>query len=117
VPQNQIQSLTDEGYGSLTHSSAQSTKPMDPHLDDNQTVYSDTPSANDPQALAYNLELARDLCTQLLGDVPDGNKKKVADRILDMLENVLKGFALKVGCGERSQLHRDIMAYTHKHRR
>lgn len=115
--QDQNRSLTDEGYGSLTYSSADSGKAIEPDLDDTQTVYSDTPSMRDPKASAYISELARDLSNKLLRQVSRGETKQIVDQILGVLEERLKAFALKVGHGDRSQMHRDVMVFIHKNRR
>lgn len=39
------------------------------------------------------------------------------ERILEILPELLKAFAIKFGCNAPSQIHRDVMFFVHKYRK
>ncbi|KAF5560177.1 nucleoside phosphorylase [Fusarium napiforme] len=86
-----------------------------PIIDDSATEYSDVSSTTFSRKQLYIQELAKDLYDKLSIRAVDLGK----DRRLDIsakLPCLLKAFALKIGYCATTQMHRDVMAFVHRHR-
>ncbi|KAB8201680.1 TEA/ATTS domain family-domain-containing protein [Aspergillus parasiticus] len=83
------------------------------HVDAARTVYSDTSSVTSLQREGYISELAGDLFTKVCSWQPDS---QTMERITEVLPELLRAFALKVGHNAPSQIHRDVMVFIHKNR-
>ena len=83
------------------------------HVDAARTVYSDTSSVTSLQREGYISELAGDLFTKVSSWQPDS---MTMERISEVLPELLRAFALKVGHNAPSQMHRDVMVFIHKNR-
>jgi hypothetical protein len=91
-------------------------KPNSEDLDrgDTRTVYSDASSLPALKSENYISELAEDLLSKIYSDDLDSQS---IERVSERLPDLLKAFALKLGFGAQTQMHRDIMFFVHKHRR
>ncbi|RYP32296.1 hypothetical protein DL767_005271 [Monosporascus sp. MG133] len=85
----------------------------DPESDDVGTIYSDASSLPALAEEGYISELADDLFKRICSGQSDG---QIIERISEILPELLKAFALKVGHNALSQMHRDVMFFVHKHR-
>ncbi|KAI1753776.1 hypothetical protein F4782DRAFT_545546 [Xylaria castorea] len=116
---------TDSGYASAPYTKNLSqVSPdqapiqtiQDPKNHDNEdsaTVYSDTSSMALSRRETYVLELADDLFDKVSLWNLDSSAK---ERISAVLPDLLRDFALKIGYNAETQMHRNVMAYVHKHR-
>ncbi|KAF3237705.1 hypothetical protein TWF192_010814 [Orbilia oligospora] len=84
-----------------------------PELDDSETVYSETSSVATSTKQLYISELADALFREACPDQPCD---EALERISRDLPDLLKAFALKIGCNAPSQMHRDVMFFVHKNR-
>ncbi|KAL7914154.1 hypothetical protein GGI35DRAFT_490451 [Trichoderma velutinum] len=113
----------DSGYGSSIQrdhdklrSGSQETgthHDIEPEFDDNKTVYSDLSSLSPDICEGYISGLTDLLANIVIGLDLDSNAQ---ERILDILPDVLEGFALKIGHNAPNQMHRDVMVFVHKYR-
>ncbi|RBR21139.1 hypothetical protein FVER53590_10655 [Fusarium verticillioides] len=120
--------FTDSAYASasLTNSNDKNTND-DPAVDeslqgldqpindDSATEYSDVSSTAFSRKQLYIQELAQDLYYSVSFAAVDLGKNQPVD-ISATLPCLLKAFALKIGHGATTQMHRDVMAFVHKHR-
>ncbi|EMT68829.1 hypothetical protein FOC4_g10004917 [Fusarium odoratissimum] len=84
-------------------------------VDDGATEYSDVSSTTFSRKRLYISELATDLYNRVSsGSSNAGQITQVS--ISDTLPSLLKAFALKIGYCATSQMHRDVMAFVHRHR-
>lgn len=122
-------SYTDSGYASApttgtkvdslrTHGDqavAQFTRePVEQDVDDTATEYSNVSSTTFSRQKHYIRELADDLFSKI-GSLNADEKTQTG--FSEILPELLKAFALKVGHDAPTQLHRDVMAFVHRHRR
>ncbi|KAE8315062.1 TEA/ATTS domain family-domain-containing protein [Aspergillus transmontanensis] len=91
---------TDPGYTSIEQLKTPQRQ-SSLQVDAARTIYSDTSSATTLQKESYISELADGLFTK---------------RIFQILPELLRAFALKVGHNAPSQMHRDVMFFIHKNR-
>ncbi|KAK6356038.1 hypothetical protein TWF718_000412 [Orbilia javanica] len=115
---------TDSGYAFRLHHHARedvdqfSTAPthlkddMEPDRDD-KTVYSETSSIPPLEKEGYMSQLAEILYNDVC---PDLHGSRTSARVLAILPELLKAFALKLGHNTPSHMHRDAMVFVHKHR-
>ncbi|EGX53749.1 hypothetical protein AOL_s00004g408 [Orbilia oligospora ATCC 24927] len=123
---------TDSGYASMTHYDCGEPETTEPNVyeclstsivslsiedaldfDDTETVYSDTSSVATSTKQLYISELADALFREACPDQPCN---EALERISRDLPDLLKAFALKIGCNAPSQMHRDVMFFVHKNR-
>ncbi|KAB8276226.1 TEA/ATTS domain family-domain-containing protein [Aspergillus minisclerotigenes] len=83
------------------------------HVDAARTVYSDTSRVTPLQKEGYISELAEGLFSKVSSWQPDS---QTMERISEVLPELLRAFALKVGHNAPSQMHRDVMVFIHKNR-
>ncbi|GES61167.1 Pfs domain protein [Aspergillus terreus] len=89
------------------------SKVMESNDDDEKTVYSEASSISEPVKEIYIAELAEDIAKATRPFQPN---KDALGRISEILPLLLKTFALSLGHAKSSQMHRDVMAFLHKHR-
>ncbi|KAK5213936.1 hypothetical protein LTR41_000128 [Exophiala xenobiotica] len=82
--------------------------------DDALTEYSDASSIADTKRNAYICELADDLYGKV--DIGAQTRNRV-NQICEDLPSLLKVFALRIGHGGSTQMHRDVMYFVHRHHR
>lgn len=98
---------TDSGYASTYNTEGK----VD---DETGTVYSVVSTSRSLDEGNYITELASQLTSGVsLPSLDD----KIIEKIVPILPNLLKDFALKVGHGQPIQMERDAMAFVHKHRK
>jgi hypothetical protein len=78
-----------------------------------QTVYSDTESLSDPKLVEYVTAFADELYRSL----PSGFDKAKFERVLPVLDELLRTFAFKVSCDGSTTEHRNLMYLVHRYRR
>ncbi|KAF5642474.1 nucleoside phosphorylase [Fusarium tjaetaba] len=86
-----------------------------PIMDDSATEYSDVSSTTFSRKQLYIQELAKDLYDKVSVRAVDLGKDHRLD-ISATLPCLLKAFALKIGYCATTQMHRDVMAFVHRHR-
>ncbi|KAF5987863.1 nucleoside phosphorylase [Fusarium coicis] len=84
-------------------------------IDDSATEYSDVSSTTFSRKQLYIQELAKDLYDKVSIRAVDLGKDHRLD-ISATLPCLLKAFALKIGYCATTQMHRDVMAFVHRHR-
>ncbi|KAM5519714.1 PFS domain-containing protein [Fusarium oxysporum f. sp. phaseoli] len=84
-------------------------------VDDSATEYSDVSSTTFSRKRLYISELATDLYNRV-SSASSNTGQSAQVSISDTLPNLLKAFALKIGYCATSQMHRDVMAFVHRHR-
>ncbi|KAL2824352.1 hypothetical protein BDW59DRAFT_162455 [Aspergillus cavernicola] len=94
---------SDSGYASAGQNKVEQAR----------TVYSDASSRSTLEKESYISELAEDLFVKALSSQFDAQS---LERISEVLPELLKAFALKVGHNAPSQMHRDVMYFIHKNR-
>lgn len=135
----QIGAITDSGYASTNldkHKYVQSTwdagveLPIFPEEDPTEhletshtqdhlemaaarTIYSDTSSIASLRKESYIGLFGEDLFTKIVSWQPDA---QATERISEVLPELLRAFALKIGHNAPSQIHRDVMVFIHKNR-
>lgn len=127
TPINVIAPPTDSGYGStyaaesktgvsMEHTDiAQSTQEItDQEISDTATQYSDESRTTVSKKQGYIWELANELFKNISSIRADNITQA---RISNILPELLQAFALKVGYDAKTQMHRDVMAFVHRHRR
>lgn len=82
-------------------------------VDDTATQYSSVSSKAFPKRHRYIQEMADDLFSKIGTPNVDG---KTQTEILEILPELLKAFALKIGHDGPTQMHRDVMVFIHRHR-
>ena len=87
----------------------------DTELDESRTIYSDASSVGVVRKESYIAELADDLFNKVCP--PRERDVEVMKRISEILPELLKAFALKLGYDAKGKVHRDIMYFVHKNRR
>jgi nucleoside phosphorylase len=106
---------TEDGYISQMNSAASDAQVGTyPKSDDARTVYSDAPSLPSFQIEGFIKELADSLVNKVL---PEKAGNTVLGKFLEVLPQLLKAFALRLGHQAPSQMHRDVMFFVHKYRR
>lgn len=88
----------------------------DPAIDDSATEYSDLSSTTFSRKQLYIQELAKDLYNKISFQAVDLGQDHRVD-ISATLPRLLKAFALRIGYCATTQMHRDVMAFVHRHRR
>ncbi|KAF5623612.1 nucleoside phosphorylase [Fusarium sp. NRRL 25303] len=88
----------------------------DPTIDDAATEYSDVPSTTFSRRQLYIQEPAKDLYNKISFQAVDLGQDHRVD-ISATLPRLLKAFALKIRYCATTQVHRDVMAFVHRHRR
>jgi hypothetical protein len=78
-----------------------------------QTVYSDTESLRDPKLLEYVTAFA----DELYGSLPSGFDKAEFERVLPVLDELLRTFAFKMSCDGSTPQHRNLMYLVYRYRR
>ncbi|KAF5635881.1 nucleoside phosphorylase [Fusarium sp. NRRL 52700] len=86
-----------------------------PAIEDSVTEYSDIPSTTFSRKRLYIRELATDLYDRVGSVAIDAIRNHQVD-ISASLQGLLKAFALKIGYRATTQMHRDVMAFVHRHR-
>ncbi|KAJ0420501.1 hypothetical protein BJY00DRAFT_136689 [Aspergillus carlsbadensis] len=109
---------SDSGYHStLNPSSAKQNVTSNAEhvaeVDDTRTEYSEASTVAMQRNEAAVSELADDLFKKVAAQVHDARTMR---QIIDILPDVLKAFALRIGYKAPTQIHRDIMFFIHKHR-
>lgn len=118
---------TDSGYGSTSameikfgmsvrHTDIeQSTQEIsDENMNDTATEYSDESRSTVSKKQGF----VRELANELFKAVSSLNANEmIQTRVSNMLPELLQAFALKVGYGAKTQMHRDVMAFVFKYRR
>ncbi|KAI0096788.1 hypothetical protein GGR51DRAFT_566969 [Nemania sp. FL0031] len=94
APYGELSIPTDSGYASAAHAKRPCVAPLLSHQEN-------------------IVGLADDLFNKVNSWDPNSNTK---ERISKALPDLLKNFALKVGHNAKAQVHRNVMAYIHKHR-
>ncbi|KAF5985426.1 nucleoside phosphorylase [Fusarium bulbicola] len=84
-------------------------------IDDSATEYSDVSCTTFSRKQLYIQELAKDLHEKVGFCAADLSKDHRVD-ISATLPCLLKAFALKIGYCATTQMHRDVMAFVHRHR-
>ncbi|CAG9990680.1 unnamed protein product [Clonostachys byssicola] len=120
---------TDSGYASApgmeseinkseNHGDQAATQSMqertEQDVSDTATEYSNTSSAMFSRQQTYIWELADDLFRRIGSLNAD---EKTQGKVSAILPELLKAFALKIGHDAPTQMHRDVMAFVHRHRR
>lgn len=82
-------------------------------LDDGKTDYSDASSLSPTAKEKYHSEIVEALIGILSSESLEA---PVVERIFDVLPELLKAFALKLGHDAPTQTHRNVMFFIHKHR-
>ncbi|KAM0414628.1 hypothetical protein ACHAPT_013531 [Fusarium lateritium] len=100
---------TDSGYASQAMQ-----EPIEQDVSDTATEYSNASSTTFSRQQSYIRELADDLFSKISSLNAD---EKTQRRVTAILPELLKAFALKVGHDAPTQMHRDVMAFVHRHRR
>ncbi|KAH8122267.1 hypothetical protein LI328DRAFT_157702 [Trichoderma asperelloides] len=94
---------------------AQSTQEItDQEISDTATQYSDESRTTVSKKQGYIWELANELFKNISSIRADNITQA---RISNILPELLQAFALKVGYDAKTQMHRDVMAFVHRHRR
>ncbi|RYP02811.1 hypothetical protein DL765_010681 [Monosporascus sp. GIB2] len=88
--------------------------PAEQDVDDATTEYYNASTTTFSRQESFIRGLADDLFS---GVCPLNAHEDVQKRISAILPDLLKAFALKVGHNAPSQMHRDVMAFVHRHRR
>lgn len=101
----------DEGYDGSTQSALKSDNTT---TEDNRTVYSDDSSITGFKYEGYISEFADNLFSKFRDEKVD---QQTMERILSILTELLKAFALKLGHNASSQMQRDVMYFVHRYRR
>lgn len=119
---------TDSGYASTYfigeglykptgHNEPITLHSIDQDFDDAATEYSTTSTAGSnstPRQEGYIRELADALYSEIESLC---SKPETQRRVSEALPELLKSFALLLGCQAPTQMHRDIMVFVHKYRR
>jgi len=113
---------TDSGYGSAIHGKSGQPSGLEmqgdygqiPEADETRTLYSDASSIAPGNAEYYVYLLADELFNAARSVQPD---IRIAERVSDILPELLRAFALRIGHNASDQKHRDVMVYVHKYRR
>lgn len=110
---SEINNLRKHGY--QTASAARSEQnPVEQDVEDTATEYSNTSSRAISRQGHYIREFAEDLFSKIGALTVD---EKTRSRASAILPDLLKAFALKVGHNGKTQMHRDVMVFVHRHRR
>lgn len=118
---------TDSGYGSTSVTESKHGMSMrhtdieqpahgipDQDISDTATEYSDESRSTFSKKKGFVSELAN----ELFQNISSLNADEITQtRVSDILPELLQGFALKVGYGGKTQIHRDVMAFVHRYRR
>jgi ankyrin repeat protein len=104
---------TDSGYATQHATTLNTTFDVVENPEDAGTVYSDESSLASKED-SYMTDLAHDLYSKVSSEELDENCIK---RILAILPELLKDFALRIGHNAHSRKHSDIMVFVRKHRR
>lgn len=121
--------FTDSAYASASFTDRSGKNPYDDKAaeeslsgqdgyaaDDSATEYSDVSSTTFSRKRLYISELATDLYNRV-SSASSNTGQLTQVNISDTLPSLLKAFALKIGYCATSQMHRDVMAFVHRHRR
>ncbi|PTB37467.1 hypothetical protein M441DRAFT_149409 [Trichoderma asperellum CBS 433.97] len=93
----------------------QSTQEIADHdISDTATEYSDESRSTFSKKRSFIWELANELFKNISSLNVD---EMTQARVSNILPELLQAFALKVGYGAKTQMHRDVMAFVHRHRR
>lgn len=104
-----IHNTLDDGFEHNTISgSPERHEDVDPS--EWRTVYSATSSVSSSRQEGYISELTDDLLGRIRSEDLD---EKIIERMIRALPRLLKAFALKFGFNAESQMHRDVMFFTH----
>lgn len=109
---NATKPCSDSGYASAINPS-DAKYGADSAQDDNKTEYSEASTNAISNSKSFVSELADDLFKKVTSLLPDG---LMVARIPDILPEILKAFALRIGHNAPTQMYRDIMFFVHKHR-
>jgi hypothetical protein len=109
-PQNSMGS----GYESSRSNISNAQDPSGVELEYTRTVYSDASGLFAWDNERYISELANSLSSNLRSGQLDGT---TLEQIFEILPELLKAFALKVGHSASTQMHRDVMFFVHEYRR
>ena len=85
-----------------------------PEFDDAATEYTDADSVGTWKRESYTLDFAEDLFENFLDLRPELDD---VERVSELLLDLLKAFALKLGFQAPMPVYRDVMYIVHKHRR
>ena len=85
-----------------------------PEFDDAATEYTNADSVGTWKRESYILDFAEDLFEKILDLQPDPED---VERISELLPDLLKAFALKLGFQAPMPVYRDVMYFVHKYRR
>ncbi|KAL6895023.1 hypothetical protein GGI43DRAFT_411674 [Trichoderma evansii] len=118
---------TDSGYGSTsgtegklgmlkrhTDTAQPAQEIPDQDIGDTATEYSDESRSTLSKKQGFVWELANELFKNISSLNAD---EKTQARVSNILPELLQAFALKVGYGVKTQMHRDVMAFVHRYRR
>lgn len=126
-----VDHITDSGYGGSSAIKSQShgkvpgeSPPMalveaipesqaESAAYETQTIYSDTESLRDPELLEYVTAFA----DELYGSLPSGFDKAEFERVLPVLDGLLRTFAFNMGYDGSTHEHRNLMYLVHRYRR
>ncbi|RKK92206.1 hypothetical protein BFJ68_g8637 [Fusarium oxysporum] len=120
--------FTDSAYASASFTNRSGKNPYDDTgveeslhgadghaVDDSATEYSDVSSTTFSRKRLYISELATDLYNRV-SSASSNTGQRTQVNISDTLPSLLKAFALKIGYCATTQMHRDVMAFVHRHR-
>lgn len=118
---------TDSAYGSASKTENKLETPMhhagieqliqevaDQNISDVATDYSDESTTNFSKKQGYVWWLANELFE---ATSPSNADKITLARVSNILPELLQAFALKVGYGAKTHMHRHVMAFVHRYRR
>ncbi|KAM0520559.1 hypothetical protein ACHAPE_002954 [Trichoderma viride] len=118
---------TDSGYGStsatesklglsMRHTDVEqpTQATLNQDMDDTATEYSDESRSTFSKKQGF----VRELANELFKAVGSSNATEIIRaRVSTILPELLQAFALKVGYGAKTQMHRDVMAFVYRYRR
>lgn len=86
----------------------------DQDMSDTATEYSDESTSTFSKKQNFVRELANEL-SKAIGSL--NANEMIQARVSNSLPGLLQAFALRVGYGAKTQMHRDVMAFVYRHRR
>ncbi|KAI0146412.1 hypothetical protein GGR57DRAFT_506471 [Xylariaceae sp. FL1272] len=108
---------TDSGYASMGQALSGVAQAVhdDPasYLNDAATEYTDASSVATWRKESYISDFADDLFGKIQEMKPDEHE---LDRISELLPDLLRGFALRLGYNAPTRMHSDVMYFVHKYR-
>lgn len=118
---------TDSGYGStfateskfgmsMRHTDAEqpTQEVLDQEVSDTATEYSNESRST----LSKKQAFVRELAIELFEAISSANASEIIQaRVSNILPGLLQAFALKIGYGAKTQIHRDVMAFVYRYRR